>query len=344
MRVAFYYAFCLSIVAVPMIWYFEVLVQREALYEHLKDVKGETSTLIKSMYEPLWANSTLAKFSKQRPTNTDITIATMFVIAYNADDALKTLPSYVFAITAIQERYSLKHGYNYINSFHAQGDRRTSWNKIPYIYGLVQNGIKEISKPHMQSDFEKKFGRWIWVVDADVLIMNEDLLLEQHVFEKIYSQESAAGRKSFNEVKFIIAEDCNGINDGSFFLRVDDWSLAFLSVLWDHDNPFQQLLEQDCMKDMVKMARLRREMINDGKWDSANPWTNTDFNVRSSRLTESLIKLNLLESTVFVDQRIFNAYPPYCSGHYQPGDLVAHFAGDKSYVQQFIKKKFDLYG
>ncbi|KAI9882418.1 MAG: stress-responsive transcription factor hsf1 [Watsoniomyces obsoletus] len=87
------------------------------------------------------------------------------------------------------------------------------WNKPTYILSLV---IQELSKaPEERSE-------WLWWFDADSIIINPQIPLE--AFLPPSDQE-----EGYSNIHFIGNKDQSGLNTGTFFLRVHQWSVKLLA-------------------------------------------------------------------------------------------------------------------
>lgn len=104
--------------------------------------------------------------------------------------------------TDSKRTYCKKHGYDFIC---CEGSldcsRQIFWSKI-----LL--ALQTMETPSY---------RWIVWLDADTLIMNQDIRLEDIINEK---------------ANLIIGKDWNGINSGVFFIRNCDWSKRFLKSVY----------------------------------------------------------------------------------------------------------------
>lgn len=123
----------------------------------------------------------------------------ILVLTY-ADEAYRDIGR----ITAPNKQmYADKHGYGFHNEFEPFGgtNRPASWNKIPYLLQYFP------------------FYEWIFWTDADSLIMNSSIRIEDFVID--------------TEQDLLIAKDGNGINAGHFIIRSCPWSVDFLQKVWN---------------------------------------------------------------------------------------------------------------
>ena len=101
--------------------------------------------------------------------------------------------------TESKRDYCQKHGYDFIFcEDQLDPSRQIYWSKILLALEVLENHS------------------YLWVVwlDADTIIMNQDIPLEDLIDEKI---------------NFCIGQDWNGINSGVFFIRNCEWSKRFLT-------------------------------------------------------------------------------------------------------------------
>jgi hypothetical protein len=96
--------------------------------------------------------------------------------------------------------YALKHGYSYIEGHEEHWDRSRpiAWSKVPLILGLLSKAPE---------------GAIFWLSDADVLITNPALRLEEHILPHF-----PAGK----DMLFCI-DACGHLNSGNFFMRNSPW-------------------------------------------------------------------------------------------------------------------------
>lgn len=104
--------------------------------------------------------------------------------------------------TESKAAYCQKHGYDFIYSEESQDPtRHIYWSKIPFM-------LKTLENPSY---------KWVVWMDADTLIMNTDIPLEDLIDDNY---------------EFIISKDWNGINAGIFFSKNSDWSKEFLNSVY----------------------------------------------------------------------------------------------------------------
>ncbi len=100
--------------------------------------------------------------------------------------------------------YCQRHGYDFIYCEESLDlSRHIYWSKILLV-------LKTFENPNY---------KWVVWLDADTLIMNQDIPLEDLIDEKYH---------------FLIAKDWNGINTGVFFIRNSEWSQKLLTQAYGH--------------------------------------------------------------------------------------------------------------
>lgn len=105
--------------------------------------------------------------------------------------------------------YSSIHRYHFIQEFELLDKTRSaSWNKILFLQEHLPNYD------------------WIWWTDADSLVMNMEIRLENIIDED--DDDICAP-------DMIITEDYNGLNAGQFLIRNCDWSIEFLKRVYNED-------------------------------------------------------------------------------------------------------------
>lgn len=199
--------------------------------------------------------------------------------------------------------YAAYHGYNdyFVNlTKFAEPDRHPVWNKI----SAIKEGFDE------NPDAE-----WLWWIDTDIIIMNPEIDLAEHILSKRALTERLTygrplrnpetnfengvymkkGEVDIDNLDVIISQDFFGLNAGSFFIRRSAFSNLLLDI-WD--DPMY-----------VKANFIRREQ-------------------------DALMHLFLFHDQVqehvgLVPQRLLNSYQdkPEWVWAYKEGDFVIHFAG-----------------
>ncbi|KAK5014422.1 hypothetical protein LTR60_003366, partial [Cryomyces antarcticus] len=165
------------------------------------------------------------------------------------------------------------------------------WSKPAYILSTI---LQEMAKP---VDYRLQ---WLFWFDRDIVIMNPKIPLEIFL----------PPEPDFSHIHLLVTNDQNGLNNGAFAIKVNDWSvklLAFILALRKYRPDVElKYSEQSALE----------YLIQDDRWFKA--------------------------STMHVPQRWFNAYrdPRGDDGVRSPdrkpspnyvkeGDLLIHFAGGK---------------
>lgn len=89
----------------------------------------------------------------------------------------------------------------------------TVWSKPAYILSLL---LRELSKP------EGERLDWIFWFDADTIILNPKVPIETFL--------PPAGRE-FQDINLLYSKDWNGLNNGVFPVRVNQWAVNFFSAI-----------------------------------------------------------------------------------------------------------------
>ncbi|KAF2159032.1 glycosyltransferase family 34 protein [Zasmidium cellare ATCC 36951] len=109
------------------------------------------------------------------------------------------------------ERHDREHGYRlHVLRQHLMDD---VWSKPAYILSLL---LRELSKP------ESERLEWLFWVDADTIILNPHIPIE--VFLPPPGSE-------FDDVHLLFSNDWNGLNNGVFPVRVNQWSVQLFSAI-----------------------------------------------------------------------------------------------------------------
>jgi alpha-N-acetylglucosamine transferase len=177
------------------------------------------------------------------------------------------------------------------------------WDTIHFIQRKLDEGVQH---PVWQKvyDAEKliKEYDWVWFLDADAYIMNPDISLQELLSK--YEQESSY------ETNLVIANDCNGFNAGSFFVRKSKWTADFIQK-WKAMETREDYPNAEMWKEQAALTHLYQTNVNDAQ-----------------------------KYIYVVPQRDINSYAgPYCGHGYMPGDFIVHSPG-KGYngVKTFMEE------
>jgi hypothetical protein len=109
-----------------------------------------------------------------------------------------------------KKAYAEKHGYRYIQGDEAFWDRTRpiAWSKVPFILKC----LSELPEDSM-----------VWLSDADVLITNPSLRIEEHVLPLFEPNK-----------QFLMSFDsCGHINSGNVFFRNTPWARSYWKRVWE---------------------------------------------------------------------------------------------------------------
>ncbi|KAK4539481.1 hypothetical protein LTR36_010917 [Oleoguttula mirabilis] len=155
------------------------------------------------------------------------------------------------------------------------------WSKPAYILSLL---LRELGKP------ESDRLEWLFWVDADTIILNPYIPIETFL---------PPPGSEFDDVHLMYSNDWNGLNNGVFPVRVNQWSVQLFSaiVAFRYYRPEDPLVfrDQSAMNTLMQEPKFARNIVN-------------------------------------APQRWFNAYQGEHNETLQPyqirrGDLLVHFAG-----------------
>ena len=155
------------------------------------------------------------------------------------------------------------------------------WSKPAYILSLL---LRELSK------HESERLDWLFWVDADTVILNPYVPIETFL---------PPSGTEFDDVYLMYSNDWNGLNNGVFPIRVNQWAVQLFAAIvsWRHFNPEDplQFRDQSAMNSLMQEPAFARHIVQ-------------------------------------APQRWFNAYQGEHNETLQPfqvrrGDLLVHFAG-----------------
>ncbi|OCK76036.1 glycosyltransferase family 34 protein [Lepidopterella palustris CBS 459.81] len=142
--------------------------------------------------------------------------------------------SYIHLSLKNKAHYVKRHGYDLIVDYESHSTRGTTWLKFDMVERLINAN---------QHD-------WIWWMDFDTLITNTTIKVEDIINESLANSTAPA------DVDFLVTNDCNGLNDGSFIVRSHSRSIFFLNHIRDlHDREQRKgnsLNDQESMRDFLK--------------------------------------------------------------------------------------------
>ena len=189
------------------------------------------------------------------------------------------------------EQYAAKHGYHWKHVLcDWSNDRPPAWAKINILRHLMNT-----------TDYQ-----WFWMLDADALIMNQQLRLEKHILKPAAMLARKAHRSAPD---LILSRDCNDLNTGSLFIHKSNWSMEFLEKVWTYDqrgvHNVDVWWEQAVIIDMMKRQKA---------------W--------------------MAPHVQLVPQGWLNSFEGDCGHRYREGDFVIHFPGtDKSGFFRFVQRQ-----
>ena len=177
------------------------------------------------------------------------------------------------------ERHDKLHGYR----LHVlrQSIMDDVWSKPAYILSLL---LRELAKP------ESERLEWLFWVDADTIILNPHIPIETFL---------PPPGSDFEDVHLMYSNDWNGLNNGVFPVRVNQWSVQLFSAItsYRHYRPDDQLIfrDQSAMNTLMQEPAFATHLVQ-----APQRW----FNAYQGEHNETLA--------------------PY---QIRRGDLLVHFAG-----------------
>jgi hypothetical protein len=87
---------------------------------------------------------------------------------------------------------------------------RGLWSKHTYLLAIIGT---ELAKP------EAERLRWLFWHDRDTILMNSNIPLDAFL----------PPDTGFGHINLLVTRDKNGLNNGAFFVRVDQWALRMLA-------------------------------------------------------------------------------------------------------------------
>ena len=133
--------------------------------------------------------------------------------------------------------YAKRHGYGLVIKDQALSKRysheyREGWQKVD----IMKQTMREFPN-----------AEWFWWLDVETLIMEPQLSLEEHIFDRL-DEIANKTLEAFNPLHIatdvayvdysqpsdmLITQDCGGFNLGSFLMRNTEWTELLLDIWWD---------------------------------------------------------------------------------------------------------------
>ncbi|KAF2274278.1 uncharacterized protein EI97DRAFT_435366 [Westerdykella ornata] len=146
--------------------------------------------------------------------------------------------SYIHLSLRNKAHYARAHNYTLIVDYESHASRGTTWKKFDMIEDVVRAGTHD----------------WVWWLDFDTLITNTTMAVAD-VIEEALGDATATGMDP-GEVDFLVTDDCNNLNDGSFIARSSPRTVATLDAIRAlHDREKSKgndLNDQDAMRDFLR--------------------------------------------------------------------------------------------
>ncbi len=175
--------------------------------------------------------------------------------------------------------YAAKHGYTYIEAGEEfwDRDRPIAWSKVPFWLDFLRRRA---------ADFD-----YAWISDADVLITNPELKLEDHVLPLLPAGKALLWNH----------DACRNLNSGNMILRSSDadWLIPYFESVWNYTKDIYHIWYENYA--MVELwthdaaIRARMETTKEhwrfnaycGGRKGERLWTNGDFLVHFAGVYDS---------------------------------------------------------
>ena len=177
-----------------------------------------------------------------------------------------------------------------------------SWNVYYHLFDHARHPVW--SKVLVLLDLLQKehTADYIWLLDFDTIIFNYSVQLA----DLLLHAAAARDPRKDDSIDIILSKDCNGINAGSILFRNSAWTKVFAKK-WFLTNS-SDIPKMDIWKEQASLMYL----------------FHTDQDVR--------------DHTVFIPQKLFNAYGHSCGYKFRKNDFLIHFAGDKASADTWAKQ------
>jgi len=159
------------------------------------------------------------------------------------------------------EQHDRLHGYPLYVLRHSIMD--DVWSKPAYILSLL---LRELSKP------EEQRLQWLFWVDSDTVLLNPKVRIETFL----------PPSPEFDDVHLVISRDWNGLNNGVFPVRVNQWAVELFAaiVAFRTFRPDEKLTfrDQQAMDLLIKERRFAANIVEaPQRWFNAYPGEEKDM-------------------------------------------------------------------
>ena len=182
------------------------------------------------------------------------------------------------------------------------------WSKPAYILSIILN---ELQKP------ESERLRWLFWFDADTVVINPQIPLD------IFLPPSP----DFDHIHFLCGYDHNGLNDGAFLLRINDYSLhlmaAALTVESFRPEVNLQYSEQSAIEHLVTSK------------DMVRPWENFTYADGYAKIPQRWLNAYMGPRT---PEGVVKPKKQFQDNSVREGDMLVHFAGSGDTKQKRMLK------
>jgi hypothetical protein len=136
-----------------------------------------------------------------------------------------------------KREYAAKHGYKYVEGGEEFWDRSRPipWSKVGFMLQLL-NRLKD--------------GDLVWLSDADVLITNMDLRLEEHILPHIPEEKDM----------LMCIDACGHLNSGNLFMRNSAWLRNYWSRVGEQTDLTYHIWWENAA--MIKLLELNADDLN----------------------------------------------------------------------------------
>ena len=204
--------------------------------------------------------------------------------------ATEDIRSYAEPIFQNNKKYCEKHGYDWVEHWKIRDESRPpAWSKILYILDELEKGIHD----------------WVFWIDSDAIIMDENTKLEEFVDERF---------------DFVITSDGSSWNTGVFFVQNTDLAEVLLRQAYDleefieHASWEQGAFINACIKksSRVKVIDLQEgeKGFNSVYLSNVNGWWENDKCVHNIGAFNAIYHMHNFKEA-----------------EYKKGDFILHFAG-----------------
>lgn len=222
--------------------------------------------------------------------------------------------------------YCNRHGYELINANEIiDHSRPAAWSKLKAVEKALRSGRFD----------------YVMYIDMDAIIMNLDIPIEAFISAGNSGMRDKENDESSHQehppYDLIMTGDWNGPNTGVWLIRNSEWSLWFLTTLWDQTHLLNEKSPDGIAYPFEYEQRAFHFLMNTKVWQKRQLPT---YRGDSQKICDHI--------SMVLPQCSFNSYSLHPldyrgdreKAQYVPGDFIIHFAGKKGRKKEALMSHY----